>query len=179
MKIRLILICLAILPAMANAEVYKWKDKDGSVRYSDIPPPSNIKQEPMLGKKTVKPTGQAPLTAVEGDVMQTINRNKTPVEKEKSIADKNATDKAPLSKDEAAAKRAKEAEEQKKADEAKREELKIKQENCRVAKSNLATFVNGGRITKTNENGERTYLSDADIDQGKVDAQRDVDKYCD
>lgn len=179
MKIRLILICLVMLPVLAHAEVYKWKDKDGSIRYSDIPPPSNIKQEPMTGKRVVKPTGRAPLTAVEGDVMQTINRNKTPVENEKPVADKNADDKAPLSKDEAAAKRAKEAEAQKKADEVKQEDLKIRQENCRVAKSNLATFVNGGRITRTNEHGERTYLSDADIDKGKLDAQQDIEKYCD
>ena len=179
MKVRLILLCLVMLPALANAEIYKWKDKDGSMRYSDVPPPSNVKQEPMIGKKVIKPTGKPPLTAVEGDVMETVNRNKTPVEKEKAVADKNATDKAPLSKDEAAAKRAKEAEEQKKADQIKQEDLKIRQENCKVAKSNLATFTNGGRITRTNENGERTYLSDADIDRGKLDAQRDVEKYCD
>ncbi|HLD10422.1 MAG TPA: DUF4124 domain-containing protein, partial [Methylophilaceae bacterium] len=28
------------LPIAGNAEVYKWKDKDGVTRYSDTPPPS-------------------------------------------------------------------------------------------------------------------------------------------
>ncbi|PKO50342.1 MAG: hypothetical protein CVU27_08905, partial [Betaproteobacteria bacterium HGW-Betaproteobacteria-20] len=45
--------------------------------------------------------------------------------------------------------------------------------------SNLATYTNGGRITKTDESGERTYLGDKDIAAGKADAQRDVEKYCD
>ncbi|OGV77367.1 MAG: hypothetical protein A3I83_06460 [Methylotenera sp. RIFCSPLOWO2_02_FULL_45_14] len=172
MKIRLLLLCLAMLPMLANAEIYKWKDKDGSVRYSDVPPASNVKQEPMQGKRTPKPTGQAPLTAVEGDVTTAINRDKAATAKEKA-------DKTPLTKEEAAAKRAKDAEEQKKADEAKEAELKLKQENCKVSKSNLATYVNGGRIAKTNEKGERTYLGDDEINQGKLDAQKDVEKYCD
>jgi hypothetical protein len=32
---------------------------------------------------------------------------------------------------------------------------------------------------KTNEKGEREYLGDADIQKAKIDAQRDVEKYCD
>jgi len=171
MKIRVLLLCLAMLPALANAEIYKWKDKDGSIRYSDVPPPSNIKHEPMVGKKIPKPTGQAPLAPVDGDITKAIDRNKA--------ADKAEEGKAPLSKEEAAAKRARDAEAQKKADDAVLAEKKLREENCKAARSNLATFKNGGRIAKTNEKGEREYMSDAQIDQGKVDAQKDVEKYCD
>jgi len=42
---------LMALPISANAEVYKWKDKDGITRYSDVPPPSNVQQESIGGKK--------------------------------------------------------------------------------------------------------------------------------
>lgn len=172
MKIRLLLLSIVMLPMLANAEIYKWKDKDGSVRYSDVPPASNIKQEQMYGKKSLKPTGEAPLSTVEGDVTTAINRGKAATAKEQA-------DKAPLNKEDAAAKRAKDAETQKKADEAKQAELKLKLENCKVSKSNLATYTNGGRIAKTNEKGERTYLGDEEINQGKLDAQKDVAKYCD
>lgn len=183
MKLRILLLCAIMLPTLATAEIYKWKDKNGTVRYSDIPPPSNIKQEAFYGKKIPKPTGQAPLAAVEGDATAAMNKDKAATAKDKAIADKAAadakkTDKAPLSKEEAAAKRAKDAEAAKKVDEAKQAELKLKQENCKVAKSNLATYTNGGRIAKTDENGKRTYLGDAEISQGKADAQKDVDKYC-
>ncbi|MDP1766318.1 MAG: DUF4124 domain-containing protein [Methylotenera sp.] len=187
MKLRILLLCSILLPALllpsfASAEIYKWKDKNGVVRYSDVPPPSNIKLENMSGKKLPKPTGLAPLTAVEGDGTVEMNKVKASAAKAKAAADKteaNKADKTPLSKEEAAAKRASDAEQQKKADEAKQAELKIKQENCTVARQNLATFTNGGRIAKTNEKGEKQYLGDADISQGKTDAQRDVEKYCD
>ena len=66
----------------------------------------------------------------------------------------------------------------KKTEEENQANLKIKQENCKAAKANLATFINGGRIAKTNEKGEKYYLGDADIAQGKADAKRDVDQYC-
>lgn len=177
MKLRILLLCLLILPALASAEIYKWKDKDGRVRYSDVPPPSNIPQESLYGKKIPKPTGLAPLAPVEGDATAAANRDKAATAK--AAADKSKVDKAPLSKEDAAAKRAKEAEQQKKADEAKQAELKLKEENCKAAKSNLATYTNGGRISKTNEKGERNYMGDADISKAKADAQQDVEKYCD
>lgn len=168
--LRILLMCAIALPNLANAEIYKWKDSDGKMRYSDVPPPSNIKQESLYGKQIPKPSNQAPLAPVPGDINASMN-NKG--------AASGKTEKAPLTKEEAAAKRAADAEQQKKDDEAKKAELKMKQENCKVAKSNLAMYTNGGRIAKTNENGERQYLSDADINQGKLDAKKEVDKYCD
>jgi len=169
MVVRLLLLCMVMLPIFAQAEIYKWKDKDGSVRYSDVPPPSNIQREPMLGKKIPKPTGQPPLAPVEGNATAAMNKDKAATAKEST----------PLSKEEAANKRAKDAEAQKKADEVKQVDLKIKQENCKAAKSNLATFNNGGRIMITDEKGERQYLGDEEIAKGKADAQRDIEKYCD
>lgn len=193
MKLRILLLSLLMLPALANAEIYKWKDKDGKVRYSDVPPPSNVKQEALYGKKIPKLTGLAPLTEVEGDATAAANKDKAASGKDKAIADKALTDKnkapadkskapsdkVPLSKEAAAAKRAKDAEQQKIADEAKQAELKLREENCKSSKSNLATYTNGGRIVKSNEKGEREYLGDADISQGKADSQKDVEKYCD
>ena len=39
----------------AYAEIYKWKDANGVVRYSDIPPPTNIPMESMKAKKAAAP----------------------------------------------------------------------------------------------------------------------------
>lgn len=172
MKIRILLLCLIMLPTLANAEIYKWKDKDGKVRYSDVPPPSNVPQESLYGKKIPKPTGQPPLMPVEGDATVAANKEKA------AAQEKAASEKAPVSKEEAAAKRAKDAEQSKKEDEAKQAELKLKQENCKSAQANLKTYTDGGRLIKTNEKGEREYLNDADIGKGKVEAQKDVETYC-
>lgn len=158
----------AMLPALAQAEIYKWKDKNGVTRYSDVPPPSNIKNE-SIGKKIPKaPTAAAVAPAVSGS---------TPVANASGTA--TPKDAAPLSKEEAAAKRAQEAEAQKKADEVKKAELKFRQESCAAARNNLRMYSAGGRIMTTDEKGERVYLGDDDISKGKADAQQAVEKFCD
>ena len=167
MLARLLLLCLMAVPLMVSAEIYKWKDKDGVTRYSDVPPPSNVKQEPIYGKKLAKPTGQAPLAPVAGDINAT-SKNKTPEKNKESGA----------SQDEAARKRAQDAEVEKAADKQKQAELKVKQENCAVAKKNLATYSIGGRVSRVNDAGEREYLSDEELAHGKADSQRDVEAYC-
>lgn len=168
MKLRILLLCIMVLPVLAHAEIYKWKDKDGRVRYSDIPPPSNIKQESLYGKKIPRPTGQPPLAPVEGETGDAINK----------ANEKVSADKSPLSKEEAAIKRANDAEQQKQADEAKQAELKAKEENCSIARANLQSYNQGGRIVKPNEDGTRDYLSDADIAKGRAEAQAEVEKFC-
>jgi len=184
MRLRILLLCVVLLPTLVSAEIYKWKDKEGVIRYSDVPPPSNVKQEVIYGKKIAKPTGLAPLAPVEGDVTTALKRDKAAtlikdkVDK-KALDAKTKDEKVPQSKEEAAQKRAQEAEKQKQLDIQKKAELEAKQANCIVAKQNLATFTNGGRISKVDENGNKQYLGDADISQGKVDAQRDMEKYCD
>jgi hypothetical protein len=58
----MMLSVLVTLPIAVNAEVYKWKDKDGVTRYSDIPPSSNVQKIPVNGTKPVAapPTPAAP-----------------------------------------------------------------------------------------------------------------------
>ncbi|MBX9704806.1 MAG: DUF4124 domain-containing protein, partial [Gammaproteobacteria bacterium] len=100
MRLRILLLCVVLLPTLASAEIYKWKDKDGVVRYSDVPPPSNVKQEPLYGKKIAKPTGLAPLAPVEGDMTAAINRDKAATsakdkaQKQKSKSKRQSKDKA-------------------------------------------------------------------------------------
>lgn len=158
----------AMVPAIAQAEIYKWKDKDGSIRYSDVPPPSNIKNE-SIGKKTTKTPAATAVAPVESGSAPTANKGGTATPK----------DAAPLSKEEAAAKRAQEAEAQKKADEVKQAELKFRQESCAAARTNLRMYSAGGRMMTTDERGERVYLGDDEISKGKSDAQHAVEKFCD
>ena len=165
---RLFLLCIAVLPLVANAEIYKWKDKDGVTRYSDVPPPSNVKQEAIQGKKLAKPTGQAPLAPVEGDITSAMNKNKATGKAKEGV----------LSPEDAAKKRAQDAESQKIAEQRKQAEQKANQENCLAAKKNLATYMAGGRISRINDAGEREYLGDDDVARGKVESQKEVDTYC-
>jgi len=54
-----ILIFLLLLPALAQAQVYRWVDETGKVQYSDKPPPPNAKN--VQKKSMSSGTGSAPL----------------------------------------------------------------------------------------------------------------------
>ena len=164
----LALLIPAMLPVLAQAEIYKWKDKDGTIRYSDVPPPSNIKNE-SIGKKIPKASAATAVAPLENGSAPATNKSGTAAPK----------DAAPLSKEEAAAKRTQEAEAKRKADEVKQAELKFRQESCAAARNNLRMYSNGGRIMTTEENGERRYLGDDEVSKGKTDAQQAVEKFCD
>ena len=155
----------------AHAEIYKWKDKDGYTRYSDTPPGANVKTETLGNKKTTKSISQTPLPVAE-------NKPQTPA----VLADKPPTQgEVPSTQnaaDAAAQKRRNDAEADKIAKQEKEAEAKQKAENCKSAKSNLETYVQGGRISKMNEKGEREYLGDADLKKGVDKSRGEVSKYC-
>lgn len=158
MKKALLLLILMALPLMAHAEVYKWKDASGKTIYSDVPPPSNIKQESVVGKKPAAPTA---VTTKAAPAPAASDANK-------AAADKDA----------AARKRQEDAEAAKKKDEEKQAELKQKQQNCTNAKANVSNYKLGGRIATIDEKGERNYMDDAAVAKALEQAQKDVEEFC-
>lgn len=165
MKSIYMLLLLMIFGASSSsyAEIYKWKDKNGAIRYSDTPPPSNVKQEAIGGKKVVSPTGKEPLTSIEN----------TPPAKVSDLPT------APVnSEDAAATQRQRNAEAEKNNKQEKEAEAKRKAENCKAAKANFETYTQGGRIYKMNEKGEREYVNDAGLEEGKAKAQQEINENC-
>ena len=125
---------LAILLATATvaAQVYKWVDKDGKVQYTDTPPPPGAtKAEP---KKVETPSSPAAAPAVAGKSLQ--DRTKE--------FDKRKT--------EAAEKAKKDGESQQSAE--------VDAENCRNARTALIDLESGRPINRSNDKGERIFVSD-------------------
>ena len=60
----------------------------------------------------------------------------------------------------------------------KQQEVQERQQNCNVARSQLAQYEAGGRIARTNANGEREFLDDAAIQQERARAKAQVDQWC-
>ncbi|MCB5183996.1 DUF4124 domain-containing protein [Methylobacillus gramineus] len=147
----LAILLMAMLPLLAHAQVYKWKDKDGAVQYSDLPPPNNIPYE-AVDKIKVTPKSATPETAKGGD----------------SQAVRNA----------AALRRQSDAEQEKRSDERKRNEQQQKQEQCQNAKANYQNFKQGGRIYKMTPEGERHYLGDEDLQKGLEAATKELQEFC-
>lgn len=159
-----VLACgLMLLPGVALAtDVYKWKDADGKIRYSDTPPPGKVPYDKVIGKKQLAP--------VEGAVAATDAA--APDTKAKKAADAGGD------KELDANKRKAEAENLKKKEQEKLDAQKARDENCKNAKSNLQNYKQGGRMYKFDENGERVYLDDKDIAVGLEKANQEVEQWC-
>ncbi len=139
-----------LVAAPVTAQTYKWTDADGKVHYSDQPPPANAKEQ-----STIEPRKQS------GSTPDPAAKSKTYVEQEADFKKRQVE----------AAER--EAAEKKKADEAAE-----KKQNCEQARAQLKSLQAGGRQTRTNAQGEREYLSDAQIGEEVERSKKLVDSWC-
>lgn len=175
MKVQQILysLCLVVLvlPIAASAQIYKWKDKNGVMRYSDMPPPPDVEVK-TIGKSTKDPYARAKASDAaekQGSVKNSEAGAVAPPDKRNEIVDPSVDPKqAQIQK--AEMERQKKLEQQKQA--------KIDAENCSAAKANYQTYLQGGRLYKINEKGERVFMGDEDLATGKAKAQADINQYC-
>lgn len=136
------MLCVA-LPAQAQ---WKWKDAQGKVQYSDLPPPQGTPDKDIL---------QRPPGAQQRITLRPFGA---------SAADAASAPAAPAAAASAPAKtRAQEAEQlAKQRQEAKRAEDQ-KKENCEMYQRTIETLQSGMRIQRTDEKGERSYLDEKQI----------------
>jgi hypothetical protein len=96
-------VCLAcMLSTTAGAEIYKWKDANGVVRYSDIPPPANVQVESVNGKKksvqdtqkSAIPTEEAESSAVAKSKASDETKRKEKLKEAEALVKKENCDKA-------------------------------------------------------------------------------------
>jgi hypothetical protein len=179
MKVQQILYSVCVialaLPMLANAEIYKWKDKDGVMRYSDTPPPASIKADRLGKKSTTKPL---PAEGAEVGLGEASQPAPVAAEVSKPKLPGDMKDPPPDPKLEAARLRAQEAEIEKQKNIEKEKQAKVDAENCKSAKANYQTYSQGGRIYKINEKGERVFEDAAGLAAGKAKAQAEMQQYC-
>ena len=133
-------VLLATLPAAAQ---WKWKDARGQVVISDVPPPREIPERDVLQKPelvTRRPANQ-PAPAASAAVAESVAKARVDPELEarKKKTEQEQTDKLKGEEDKVAAQRA---------------------ENCRRARSHMASLDSGIRLSRTNDKGEREILDD-------------------
>jgi Domain of unknown function (DUF4124) len=150
MKKHLVMIAALAFSAAASAQMYKWVEKDGKVRYGDTPP-AGADATPMKAPSA----GTAPAPAApEG-------------KKEQPLSPEAAFRKRQLERDEQEQKAAKERElgEQKRA-------------NCERSQASLRQLQSGQRITSVNASGERVYIDDDQRTREIDRAQKAVSEWC-
>jgi Domain of unknown function (DUF4124) len=134
---------------VAHAQ-FKWKDSNGRWVYSDQPPPSGV-----AGQAITAPAGNAANTQASSSEA-----------KPKQTAD-----------DKALAAKRKELEAGQAAKE-KQDLVKKNQVACDETRGNLKTLQGDVRVTMTDANGERRFLSDQEKQTRSAAAQKDLAAHC-
>lgn len=146
----LLLVAAALLtPPLAAQTQWKWRDANGRIQYSDRPPPLSVPDQAILGRPGPNP-GASPARSA-------------PVAAAASSASAPATAASAGATDPALAEKRRQAEA---AEAAKRkaEEDKLarqRQDNCQRARDYLRTLESGIRIARSNAQGDREFLDDA------------------
>ena len=146
----IILVVTCLFATVASAQQYKWVDKDGKVRYGDVPPPG-------VSAQALKPP---------------------PGPSAPAIAEKKDEKDKPLSPEAAFQKRQKEQQDQEQKAAKERGEAEAKRLNCEQAQAHLRSIQSGQRIATTNAAGERVFLEDHQIAKERERAQRSVNEWC-
>ncbi len=126
------------LPADAQ---WRWRDANGRVTASDLPPPREIPEKDILqrpGPQT-RPAAAAPAAPASGAASAVAPVVDKELEARKRAADQQAQAKA-------------------RAEEARN--AAIRAENCGRARSHLSTLESGQRLARVNDKGEREIIDD-------------------
>jgi Domain of unknown function (DUF4124) len=133
---------------------FKWKDSNGRWVYSDQPPPTGVVAQPLASPQA-KPQ---------------LSQKAAGNEKSGNDLKQNADDKALSAKHKAieAAQAAKE----------KQDLVKKNQVACDETRANIKTMQGDLRVTMTDSNGERRFLSEQEKQTRSAAAQKDLAANC-
>lgn len=161
----LVLVLTLAFAASASAQLYRWVDKDGKVRYGDTPP-SGVETR-TLGS----PPRATPPAA--GD-----DATKDDAAKDDAAKDARKGPLTPAEQEQAFRKRQTDARKAQEKEELARKDSEAKQANCARARESLANYESGQRVSRTNAQGERYYLDDDTRAAEAVKARQAVSEWC-
>jgi len=154
----LVLALMLAAAAGASAQLYRWVDKDGKVRYSDTPP-TGVKATTLR-----PPSGSTAPAPAPGSDAAAKDAKKGPLTPAEQEADYR--------------KRQMEAQKARDKDAQASRDALAKQDNCARARESLASLESGQRITRTAADGERYYIDDAQRAAEVDKARQSVGSWC-
>jgi hypothetical protein len=143
----LLVVAVALLSAVPAEAQWRWRDANGRVTASDMPPPRDIPEKDILQRPSASPKPVNPPAAVAAAASAAAS----------AAAPAAST---PADKDLQAKKKAAEQEQQAKAKAEEQRNAAIRADNCARARSHLTTLESGQRLARVNEKGEREVLDD-------------------
>lgn len=142
-------------PAQAQGQ-WKWRDAQGRVTVSDLPPPREVADRDILQR----PAAVARAPATPGPGVAPAAAGGAAAAPGSAASAPAAARPAPVDKELEARKRAAEAEKAAKAKAEEQRAAAVRAENCKRARQHLATMDSGQRVARINEKGEREVLDD-------------------
>ena len=141
---------LAVAAAPAHAQ-WKWRDKNGQITASDLPPPRDVADKDVLQRPAAATARANVAPAVAASAPAPAMPASAPVDRELEAR--------------------KQASEQDKKAKAKADEARLasqRADNCNRARSQASALDSGQRITRINDKGEREVIDD----QARADESR-------
>jgi len=143
-----VLVLAFVATAAFGAEVYRSKDADGNVSFSDRPQNANAVAITVLTPRSARPAAPPP--------------QPKPAPK---AGDSAAGTSSAAAKPQAPA----QTPEEREAEKAK---------NCEIARQRQQSYAISHRLYRAGPNGERQYLNDQEIDEARARAAADVETWC-
>lgn len=152
LKLHAALLGMALLasPVMAG-QFYKWTDEQGVTHYSEDPPPKTAKNSAEVKVQTRKPSGA--VAAEENLQKQREASGKTTADAAKDKKPAPGTSPAKTDKAQYA-------------------------EKCKQYRSNLEAMEAHGRVSETNDKGEKRALTDEEKNQRMDETKRQIKAFC-
>jgi len=149
------LLGLTLLCTAAQAQ-WTWRDKDGRVTASDLPPPRGIPDKDIISRPAPRDT--AARTAPDGSASASAPSSSST--SSPAPAPATAARTVPVDRELEARKKAADAEQaaQTKAEES--QQALRRADNCRRARAQITALDSGQRMARVNDKGEREVLDD-------------------
>jgi hypothetical protein len=145
-----VLTCAVLSNAIQAGDVYKYVDEKGNTLYTDRPMPGAVR----ISTSGVRP----PEVAARSYAAQQAANNQQLTSSNQNIAQQQA--------------------DQKLAAQVNKDAASSQAERCKQAHKNYDLSIATRRVYKEDKDGNRSYLSDAELTQQRMDAKRAVDAIC-
>ncbi len=132
----------------ASADVYKWVDAQGRVHYSDVPDVEGAERVAVLSRRS---------------------NSEAIAQRDESEGEQRA---------QANAQAAQQQREQTAAKEVNKDVAKTRETQCKDAKEQYRVSIESQKLYRLGKDGERQYLTSAEIDEARMNARRAMDEIC-
>ena len=160
----LALLSLATLTLPSHAQ-WSWRDKDGRITASNLPPPKEVADKDILSRPKVDSKRSATAAAAAASAAS-------------APASSAMAGKAPLDRELDARKAAAEREQAAKTKADEERLASQRAENCRRARAQQASLDSGQRIARVNAKGEREILDERALNEERQRAREVIGSDC-